>query len=224
MKKILIFLGPPGSGKGTQAKKVAAKFGYTHLSTGDLLRALAQNQNAAPEEKEALVAMKNGGLVPNWLALKLSFKAIEESLARGTGVVLDGAVRSVDQAEAYEQFFTEKGLGSEVLALEIAISDTESLKRLTTRRVCKQCGEIISAFAEAAADKPASSRSCPKCGGELVVRADDDVSVVAKRIEVQGNQAIEPIREYYKQHNELVVIDGMQTIAVVEKEIEKVLG
>lgn len=216
MKKILIFLGPPGSGKGTQAKKIAAKYGYAHISTGDLLRSLAADANAAPDEKEALVAMKHGKLVPDWLIYRLGFKAIEKNIEVGSGVVLDGAIRNVAQAQEYQKFFKEKNVQDEVLALEIAINDDESLKRLSSRRVCSTCGEIIPAGMD-------TFTQCPKCGGKLVTRADDSVEVVRGRIEIQGNKAIEPVREFYQSLGELTVIDGMQPIEKVEKEIEKLL-
>ncbi len=215
MKKILIFLGPPGSGKGTQAKKIAAKYGYTHISTGDLFRALAQDTNASIEEKEALEGMKQGQLVPDWLVYRLAFRAIEGSMKNGKGVVLDGAIRNSAQAAEYQKFFAEHKWHTEILALEIAISDSESLKRLTSRRVCKACGEIISADANVA--------KCPTCGGELVTRADDAADTVKARIELQGNKAIEPVREYYKELKVYTEIDGMKSIEEVESEIGKLL-
>src|SRR4051812_19361761 len=97
MKKIIIFIGPPGSGKGTQAKKIAEKYGYGHISTGDLLRSLAQSPSVEPDEAKAMEAMKKGALVPDWLIYRLAFKAAENYLHASQGVVLDGAIRTVPQ-------------------------------------------------------------------------------------------------------------------------------
>ncbi len=215
MKKIIIFLGPPGSGKGTQAKKIAAKYNYGHISTGDLLRALEGSSSIAPDEDQALEEMRHGKLVPDWLIYRLTFRAIDRYLTEGQGAVLDGAIRNAEQAKAFQEFFEQRGLTSEVVVFEIAISDEESFKRLTSRRVCSQCGAII----------PASSpdKVCPKCGGALVNRADDNPKIIRQRIVEQGNQALAPIREYYQGLGILQTIDGMKSIEEVGKDIEKVL-
>lgn len=217
MKKILILFGPPGSGKGTQAKRIASQFDYRHISTGDLLRALAKDQAALPEEKTALEAMKTGALVQDWLIFRLAFRAIEEALAQGQGVILDGAIRTPAQAEEYKKFFAEHKLEHEVLALEISLPDEESFKRLALRRVCSACGEIV----------PLTSLDtvppCSKCGKALVARADDDPEVVRHRIEVQGNAVLQPLRDYYNKLGLLTIIDGRGGIAEVERMIDQVL-
>src|SRR3989344_3449908 len=134
MKKIIIMIGPPGSGKGTQAKKIAAKHGYIHLSSGDLLRSLAQKTELNSLEKEALEQMKSGQLVSDKLIYNLVFSEIEKNVSAGKGVVLDGAIRNLEQARGFQDFFKEKNLTGEVLALEVSLSDKESLTRLTKRR------------------------------------------------------------------------------------------
>ena len=141
MKKIIILLGGPGSGKGTQAKKIAAKYNYTHISTGDLLRALASKQDIDPDEAKALAGMKSGKLVPDWLIYRLAFAAAEEPLNQGRGIVLDGAISNLDQAQMYQEYFVGKNLNAEVVVIEIAISDEESYLRLSSRRVCSRCGD-----------------------------------------------------------------------------------
>ncbi len=218
MKKIIILLGVPGSGKGTQAKRLAEKYGYGHISTGDLLRALANDSQADKKDKQALEDMKSGKLVPDWLIYKLSFQAIEKQLSQGQGVVLDGAIRNLSQAEEYQKFFVEKKLGNEVLAIEVVLEDEESFNRLTKRRVCAKCGEIIPWL-----PTTKDLQVCPKCGGELVIRKDDDEIVIRKRIVEQGNVALRPIAEYYEKIGVLERVDGMRDIDEVEKEIERVL-
>ncbi len=215
MKKIIIFLGPPGSGKGTQAKKLVEKFGFGHISTGDLLRELQKSHMIAPDEQEALEAMKHGKLVPDWLIYRLAFKAIESNLEKGKGVVLDGAIRTVEQADAYQQFFSQKSLENEVCVVEVCIPDSESLNRLTQRRVCSRCGEII------LPGDAARYLVCPKCSGEIVTRSDDNEAIIKQRILVQGNDAIEPIRNFYTHLDIYKKVDGMQSVEGVEADVEK---
>lgn len=218
-KKILIFIGPPGSGKGTQAKLLAKKNGYKHISTGDLFRALVADQNASEKEKHALEEMKAGKLVPDWLVYGLAFKEIKKNLDAGVGVVLDGAIRNLEQAQEYQKFFEENGWGNEVQAVEVALSDEESYNRLTKRRICSQCGEIIP-YLPTTKDLV----SCPKCGGELVLRKDDSEEVIRERIELQGNKTLKPILDFYSKIDVLNKVDGMKNIAEVEKEIQEVIN
>ena len=110
MQKIIILIGPPGSGKGTQARKIADKYNYGHISTGDLLRAIVANGSADEKETQALEEMKKGGLVPSWLIYRLAFREIDKYINKDQGVVLDGAIRSVEQADHYQNHFKDKGL------------------------------------------------------------------------------------------------------------------
>lgn len=213
MKKIVIVIGPPGSGKGTQAKKIATKYGYKHISTGDLLRGLATRQNLTDDEKDAVATMKTGQLVPDAMIYKLAFTEIEQNMGTGRGVVLDGAIRNVAQAAAYDAFFAKKGYTNEVMVFDITLSDEESFRRLTTRRMCGSCGEIIPAYVK-------DVTVCPKCSGELVTRSDDNAEVVHNRIAVQGNESLEPIREYYNKQGIVASINGEQSIAAIEGAID----
>lgn len=215
MHKIIIVIGPPGSGKGTQAKKIAGKYGYGHISTGDLLRALATNPHLTADETEALEKMKTGQLVSDDLIYKLAFAEIEKYFKKGTGVVLDGAIRTVDQAAAYQDFFEQKGYTNDVQVIDITLSDEEAFNRLASRRMCGKCGEII----------PASyaNNTCPKCDAELTKRTDDKAGTIRQRIESQGNKALAPIREWYRLHDIVSEIDGAATIETVEQAIEQVL-
>lgn len=197
MKKIIIFLGVPGSGKGTQAKNLCKKYGYGHISTGDLLRALAQKPVEAlnEEEKEAVEHMKAGKLASDAFIYTLVFDKITSSIESGTGVVLDGAIRNVAQATRYQQFFEEKGWQDDVLAIEIAIADETVMKRLRIRLE----------------NQDAASRP------------DDNVEVMQKRLKQQGNNAIRPIAEYYESLGVLERVDGESPIDVVETNIESVV-
>lgn len=217
MKKIIIVIGPPGSGKGTQAKKIAEKYGFSHISTGDLLRALLTAAKHTPEEKIALEHMKAGQLVSDILIYKLAFAEIEKNLTQGRGVVLDGAIRSVGQAQAYQDFFQEKGYATEALALEITLSDEEAFKRLTTRRICSRCGEIIPA------GMTREFSVCPKCSGALITRSDDNADIIRERIKAQGHGAVRPIGDFYKKLDILKVVNGEQPVESVERDIAQAL-
>ena len=214
MKKIILLFGPPGSGKGTQAKRLAAHYGYKHISSGDLLRALVAGGTTDPQEAQALEAMTTGQLVPDWLIYKLVFKEIQQSLGRGQGVVLDGAIRTIAQAERYQEHFDELAAEHEVVAVEIALSDEQSYQRLASRRVCSVCGEIVG---------EASAVACPQCGSALVTRADDAPDVVRNRVAKQGNQAIEPLRNFYRQRGQWRVIDGTASIPSVAQELNSLV-
>lgn len=219
MKKILIFIGPPGSGKGTQAKLLAKKYNYKHISTGDLFRALATDDTASEKEKQALEEMKAGKLVSDWLVYNLAFKEIKKNLVANIGVVLDGAIRNLEQAKEYQKFFEENNWQQEVQAVEVALSDEQAFNRLTKRKICSQCGEIIP-YLSTTKDLV----SCPKCDGELVARQDDSEEIIKKRIEEQGNVSSQPIVDYYKNLGLLKSIDGDQSIEAVEKQIEDIVN
>lgn len=219
MKKIIILMGVPGSGKGTQARKLSQRYNYGHLSTGDLLRALDADPNGDLEDKKMLADMKAGNLVSDFLIYKLAFKEIEKYLNNNQGVILDGAIRNVEQAKKYQEFFTDNNLLNEILVIEIKLSDETSWNRLTKRKVCPTCGFILPYSPENELKK-----ICPECGGELIVRKDDNPDTIKKRIAEQGNVAIQPILEYYKSLGDLITIDGEVHIDEVDKEIEKILN
>lgn len=218
MKKIIILLGVPGSGKGTQAKQIVIKYNYGHISTGDLLRALAENDNMPNEEKEALKNMKKGALVPDWLIYRLAFREISKYINNNQGVVLDGAIRNLKQAEKYQEYFINNNLANEVLVIEISLSDEESFNRLTKRRVCQNCGEIIP-YLKSTKDLV----SCPKCNGKLVIRKDDSEEIIKQRIVEQGNIALKPILNYYDALGLLKRVDGGEDIGEVTSQINNFL-
>jgi len=218
MKKFLIFIGPPGSGKGTQAKKVSAKYGYKHVSTGDLLRNMINRTDLTDEEKVIINdSIQLGKLAPDWFILKLVFNVIEENIF-GQGVVFDGAIRTVNQAEELQNYLEKKALEKEFLAVAIMISDEEAFARLTKRRVCEACQEIIPWVGKAK-----DYIKCPKCGGNLKIRHDDNEEVIKDRIDRQGSVALQPIVDYYKNLNKLKIVDGMGTIEEVEVEVDRAI-
>ncbi len=142
MKKILILMGIPGSGKGTQARLLVERYGYVHISTGDLLRRLENDPNADPQDLAELVAMKEGKLVANDLIYKLVFAEIEKQYFAGKNIIIDGAIRSLEQAMTLQTFFETHGMVEEVEAIKFKISDELSFLRLSRRTMCESCGDI----------------------------------------------------------------------------------
>lgn len=219
MKKIIIFIGSPGSGKGTQAKRMVEEFGYVHISTGALLRRLSEREDLTKKEIKALEFMKKGHLVPDWLVYKIVFPEADKLLLKKSkGIIFDGAIRNLKQARAFQKHFEKLGLGGEVLALDIKISNQESFDRLTKRRICGKCEEIIPWTS-----LTAKLKTCPKCGGKLKLRKDDNLVVIKKRIKAQGSTAQKPILDFYRKRKMLKIIDGMKSIdevtLLVENEI-----
>ena len=192
--KIIIFIGLPGSGKGTQAKKLIAEFHYGHISTGDLLRALDTDPDGNLHDKEALQTMKSGGMVSNELIYKLAFSEMEKCFSEDRGVVLDGAIRNIDQAKYYQQFFVEKGLESSLRVFDVRIPDDVVFNSIRARI------------------------ENDKARGKAL-RADDTPEKIKKRILEQGHELMPPILSYYKDMGVLVDIDGTDTIDGVEKQI-----
>lgn len=134
MEKVIIMIGPPGSGKGTQAKKIAEKYNYEHISTGDLLRNLYKSPEISLKEKKILdEVLKEGELAPDDLIYRLTFAQIIKDLKIKNGVVLDGAIRNLKQAGDFQKFFQENKLS--VLVLHVSLTDKEIFARLAKRKL-----------------------------------------------------------------------------------------
>jgi len=195
MKNIIILLGIPGSGKGTQAMRLAEHYGYAHISTGDLLRGLQHRTDLDEELQEAVDTMLEGKLVKDAVVYRLGFEAIKDALETGTGVVLDGVVRNEAQAKRYQEFFKELGVLDHVQVIEIALADEDSFERLQAR--------IASGYQS---------------------RPDDTPEILRERIKVQGNAALAPIKAFYEEQGLLAVVDGSQSMDSVEKDIQNILS
>ena len=199
MSPRVIFLGPPGAGKGTQARLLAGEWGVPQVATGDMLReAVAAG---TPLGREAKRHMDSGGLVPDEVVIGL----VAERLARPdavAGFVLDGFPRTAPQAEALGRMLAERGLALDRV-IYFDVSRPELLRRLTGRRSCPKCQatyHVVSA-------PPKQSGRCDRGGSELVQRADDAEAAVATRLDVYESQTA-PLLDYYRQRGLLTSVKG----------------
>ncbi|MEI6144379.1 MAG: nucleoside monophosphate kinase [Candidatus Berkelbacteria bacterium] len=204
--EVVILLGGPASGKGTQAKVLAKRIGYTYFGTGDLMR--AEVEKGTELGKTMADLMNRGELVPDNLTIPIVINKLQE--LKGTNIVLDGFPRNLDQAEILQDIFPSENF----LVLNIAVSASSLLKRMSSRRICDKCGNIITAKND--------EKVCEKCGGNLIQRDDDKPEVLTKRIQSYENQT-KPIIAYYREKGKVRDIDGQPPIADVTKEIEKVI-
>ncbi len=196
----LILLGPPGAGKGTQAKMLIKKFGIPQISTGDILRSAVKEQS--PMGKKAKDFMDAGALVPDDVVVGIVEERISDSDCSG-GYILDGFPRTVAQADSLSKTLRRNGSGIDhVLAL--SVNQEELLARITGRRTCKNCG----AGYHLLYDPPKQSGICSECGGELYQRDDDREETMRRRLEVYEEQT-SPLISYYGERALLRTIDGM---------------
>lgn len=217
--KIIILIGPPGSGKGTQAALLAEKLNYAQICTGDLLRFLLEKKGGTKEELQEAEKIKQGTLVSDWLIYRLVFEKIEKELKKDRGVILDGVIRTPAQAEGFIKFFKDKNWLKEVNLIWVKLSDKVSLKRLSNRRVCSVCNENIPYTEETR-----KWQTCLKCGGRLKKRSDDkDRSIFKRRITEQGEKALKPIVIFFKKEEKtrkiVKEIDGERSIEDVFQKI-----
>lgn len=209
-------MGPPGSGKGTQAEFLAKRFGYEHVSTGHLLRNLIKDFKASPKERKEAMKIKKGQMAADWLIFELVFASIEWALEEKKGIVLDGAVRTLKQAEGFGEFFSKLKLWGVVKAIWIHLEEAEALRRAALRLICEKCGHSAIVSKE-----KKGGRICDRCGGKLVHRADDTPKIVHERFKKQGYDAQKPILDYFKRRRVLLTMDGKKSIQTVFQELLK---
>jgi adenylate kinase len=214
----LIFIGPPGSGKGTQAKRLAAQHGVPHISTGDMLReAIADGTELG---RQAAPIMASGALVSDDLMLGI----IDDRLAKSDaqkGFILDGFPRTLVQAEKLDTIVGKtSGNGVEGLrVLQLLVPDDAIVERISLRRSCPTCGAIY----HLASAPPAVDMVCDRDGAELIARPDDNETAVRKRLEAFHRQTL-PVATFYKSQNLLREVDGVGPVDQVFERIEKSLS
>lgn len=211
----IILLGPPGAGKGTQAKKLAERYRIPQISTGDILRTAVRE--GTPLGRTAQSYMNAGKLVPDSVVIGI----IEERLRRpdcAEGFMLDGFPRTVSQADALKRVLGKMGIRMDhVLALEMP--DDELVLRLTGRRTCRKCG----AGYHVTFYPPSAPGECDHCGGELYQREDDKEETIRARLKVYGDQTA-PLTECYRQSGLLRPIDGRGSVEEIFSRIVRALG
>ena len=205
----LVLLGAPGAGKGTQAQKLVAEFGFAHISTGDLLRgAIAAG---SPLGLEAKGYMDAGQLVPDELVLSL----LKERLASDdvkNGFILDGYPRNTAQAVTLDGVLAEMGKNLDA-ALLVAVDPSIIVDRLSRRRACKACGFTGNDTMEV----------CPRCGGEMYQRDDDKPATIQNRLDTYAAKTA-PLSDYFKGQDKLVEVDGQAAADDVYVQVKEVLG
>lgn len=203
--KNLVFLGAPGAGKGTQAKRISEKYAIPHISTGDILRA---NIKAGTElGKLAKSYIDKGALVPDEVIIKVMQSRLAEADCKN-GYLLDGFPRTIEQAKALD------GITTVALAVNIVVDSDAVVARIAGRRMCV-CGESYHVSTH-------PSDVCDKCGAKLYQRDDDKEETVKSRLEVYEKQTA-PLIEYYSAKGVLRDVDGMKDVAEVTEEIIKVI-
>ena len=209
--RLLIF-GPPGAGKGTQAKMISEKYNIHHIASGDLLRTAVANKTALG--LKAKEYMDKGELVPDGLMIDLIREVLKGDSAKN-GFILDGFPRTVAQAEALDSMLNELGMPIEgVISLDV--DQEKILQRFADRRTCRSCLRVYS-LSEL---KAMNAQKCPQCGGELYLRDDDNHETVRRRMDVYLHST-QPVKDYFKKKGIYKEMDGMNEIRAVFGEITK---
>ena len=199
MAQILIFLGPPGSGKGTQARVIARELGIPHISTGDILRDAASKKTGLGLAAKA--KMDKGELVPDDVISPI----VEERLSQPDcreGAILDGFPRTIAQAQFLDGMLERTGFG-EPLVINIQVATDSVIKRLTGRRTCQTCGEIYNVHMS----PPLQDNVCDNDGGRLIQRADDNEDAIRIRLRAYEEDTL-PLIDYYQRKNALRQVNG----------------
>jgi adenylate kinase len=211
----LILLGPPGAGKGTQAKRLEDRHGFIQLSTGDMLRAVVAS--GVPLGQQAKEIMAAGKLMPDELMIEMIADRISKPDC-ATGFILDGFPRTVPQAEALDRMLKDKGLKLDHV-IEMQVDDAALVERITGRYTCAKCSQGYHDTFQ----KPKVDGVCDVCGStEFTRRADDNAEIVTTRLAAYHKQTA-PILPYYKERGVLEAVDGMADIDVVTEQIETLL-
>ena len=208
----IIFLGPPGAGKGTHAQKLMTEMGIPQISTGDMLRQAIKAETQLGLSAKAFI--EKGELVPDEVVIGI----IKERLAKddcANGFILDGFPRTIPQAEALDE------MGIEIdKVIDIEVPDEKIVLRMSGRRVCPACGNSYHLLYK----KPEKDGICNACGAELIIRADDHPDTVKDRLDVYHSQT-EPLKDFYAKKNKLFIVEGQEevkdTSALVQKALEE---
>ena len=211
----VVLLGPPGAGKGTQAKLLEEKFASPQISTGDILRKAVAEQS--PLGKQAAEYISRGELVPDKLIIDLVAERLKEKDCE-KGFVLDGFPRTIAQAQGLEEILKKMGLALNCV-LSVQVPHELIVERLSGRRTCKGCGALY----HVVFDPPKAAGTCNRCGGELFQRDDDREETISNRLRVYDNQTA-PLVSYYRERGLLKSIDGVGKVEDIGKRMIQALG
>ena len=209
----MVFLGPPGSGKGTQAKKLVEKYSLAHIATGDILRRAVKDETELGSSAKKFVDA--GELVPDEIILGI---IKEELTGISEGFIFDGFPRTLAQAEGLDGILCELGVNIDYV-ISLKVADETIIDRLVSRRLCKNCGFEFNLKTR----PPKIEGVCDRCGGGLFQRTDDTVEVINNRLLVY-RQKTEPIEDYYRKKGILVEIDGDKDFNEVFGSISEMVG
>lgn len=205
----IVFLGPPGSGKGTQAQILAQKMDIPQISTGDVLREAAASQTAVG--KKAKKYMDKGELVPDSIVIDV----VREKISHITQFILDGFPRTLEQAQRLDQILYENSQPLHAV-INITVPLSKLIERLSGRLICKSCNAIY----HKVYNPPSKKGVCDKCQGELYQRSDDTEEAITRRFQEYKKQT-KPLIEYYQNKGILIDIDGTASIKEIADTIEK---
>jgi adenylate kinase len=211
----IVLLGPPGAGKGTQAKLLQEKFQACQVSTGDILRKAVAEQS--PVGKEASEYINRGALVPDSVIVKLVAERLNDNDCRN-GFILDGFPRTIPQAQSLEEIVKKMGVALHHVLL-MQVPHGLIVERLAGRRTCRGCGAPY----HRSFDPPKQEGVCDRCGGELLQRDDDREETIRARLDVYDAQTA-PLVDYYRQRGILREIDGVGKVEDIQNRVIKALG
>lgn len=206
---VVVLLGPPGAGKGTQAKMLADHFSFVHISTGDILREAVRAGTELGQKVRQV--MEAGRLVPDELMSEVAEQKLE---SEKRNILLDGYPRTLMQADHLDRITRNSGVD----AVNIQLGEEEIVKRLSGRRSCVKCGKIYNVYFS----PPDREGICSVCGSELVQRKDDREEVVRERLRVYREQT-EPVIEFYQSKGRYTAVDGSKEVEAVFQDLTKVL-
>lgn len=211
----VVMMGPPGAGKGTQAKMLADRAGFAHLSPGDLLRQAVKE--GAEVGQKAKKFMDSGRLVPDDVIIELIGDRVRQA-GGSRGIILDGFPRTLRQAEALGELLRELGQPLDAV-VNVVVPEEEVIRRLTGRRVCRQCGTNYHLVYK----PPVAAGKCDLCGGQLYQRSDDSEATARARLDVYRRET-EPLIAYYASRDLVRDVDGRGSVEEVAKRLERTLG
>lgn len=210
----IILFGPPGVGKGTQAKLLAEKYNLNHISTGDILRAEIQKNTELGNKIKSI--LEAGKLVSDDIMIDIIKQAIRSDKLKN-GIILDGFPRTVAQAISLKKLFEE--INDKIdFVIYLDVDEKQIIERLENRFSCENCGKIVNKMLDKVEDM-----ICPSCGGNLIKRDDDKPTTILNRMSVYRDST-EPVKEYYKQQNLLYFVDGSGSVNEVFEQIRKILA